>query len=51
MHNMIIEDEKDLDLEFFFDNVGTRVKPTRNPDHIQAFLETYHTIENAGAHK
>jgi hypothetical protein len=51
MHNMIIEDEKDLDLEFFFDNVGTRVKPARNPDHIQAFLETYRDIENAGSHK
>ncbi|XP_071681754.1 uncharacterized protein [Lolium perenne] len=51
MHNMIIEDEKDLDLEFFFDNVGTRVKPARNPDHIQAFLETYRDIENTGSHK
>jgi hypothetical protein len=51
MHNMIIKDEKDLDLEFFFDNVGTRVKPARNPDHIQAFLETYRDIENAGSHK
>ena len=51
LHNMIIEDEKDLDLEFFFDNVGTRVKPARNPDQIQAFLETYRNIENAGSHK
>jgi hypothetical protein len=50
LHNMIIEDEKDLNLEFF-DNVGTRVKPTRNLDKIQVFLETYRNIENAGTHK
>jgi hypothetical protein len=37
---MIIEDEKHLNLEFF-DNVGTRVKPSRNPDKIQEFLETF----------
>jgi hypothetical protein len=48
---MIIEDEKDLNLEFFFNNVGTRVKPTRNPDKTQAFLETYQNIKNAGTHK
>jgi hypothetical protein len=34
LHNMIIEDEKHLNLEFFFDNSGTRVKPSRNPDKI-----------------
>jgi hypothetical protein len=38
---MIIEDGSDLNLECFYDNVGSRVKPTRNPDEIQAFLETY----------
>jgi hypothetical protein len=48
---MIIEDEKDLNLEFFFDNVDIRVKPTRNPEKILAFLETYRNIENAGTHK
>jgi hypothetical protein len=48
---MIIEDERDLNVEFFFDNVGTRVKPARNPDQIEAFLETYRNIENDGAHK
>jgi hypothetical protein len=37
--------------EFFFDNVGTRVKPTRNHDKIQAFHKTYRNIENAGTHK
>jgi hypothetical protein len=37
-------------LEFFYDNVGSRVKPTRNPDEIQALLETYRNIENAETH-
>jgi hypothetical protein len=46
LHNMIIEDEKHLNLEFFFDNVGTRVKPSGNPDKMQAFLETFRKIEN-----
>ena len=50
LHNMIIEDERGLDLEFFFDNVGTRVKSTKNPDRIQTFLETYRDIENSGTH-
>jgi hypothetical protein len=31
LHNMIIEHERNLDLEFFFNNVGSRVKPSRNP--------------------
>jgi hypothetical protein len=51
LHNMIIEDEKHINLEFFFDNVGTHVKPSRNPDKIQAFLETFRNIENATTHK
>jgi hypothetical protein len=37
---MIIEDERDLNLEFLFDNVGSQVRPERNHDHIKAFLET-----------
>jgi hypothetical protein len=38
---MIVKDKRNLDLEFFFyDNVGSRVKPTRNPEQVQAFLET-----------
>jgi hypothetical protein len=48
---MIIEEEKDLNLEFFFDNVGTHVKTTRNQDKIQVFLETYRNIKNADTHK
>lgn len=27
LHNMIIEDDRDLNLEPFYDNVGRRVKP------------------------
>jgi hypothetical protein len=50
LHNMIIEDERDLNLEFFYNNVGTCVKPLRNPNRIQAFLETYRGIENVGTH-
>jgi hypothetical protein len=51
LHNMIIEDEKHLNLEFFFYNVGTRVKPSRNPDKMQAFLETFRKIENRATHQ
>jgi hypothetical protein len=47
---MNIEDERDLNLEFFYDNIDSRVKPTRNPNEIQAFLETYRNIENAETH-
>jgi hypothetical protein len=47
---MIIEDERDLNLEFFYENVGSQVKPQRNPDSIQAFLETYQQIEDSAMH-
>jgi hypothetical protein len=47
---MIIENRRDLNLKLFFDNVGTRVKPTTNPDKIQAFLKTYQNIENSSCH-
>jgi hypothetical protein len=50
LHNMIIEDERDLNLEFFYNNVGSRVKPTRNLDRIQAFLETYREIKDSSTH-
>ncbi|XP_071678283.1 uncharacterized protein [Lolium perenne] len=49
-HNTIIEDERDLSLPCFFDNVGTRVEPQRNPDRIEAFLETHRQIDNASTH-
>ena len=41
LHNMIIDDERDLNLELFYDNIDSRVKPTRNSDEINAFLKTY----------
>jgi hypothetical protein len=47
---MIIEDERDLSMEFFFDNDGSRVRPERNPDFIQAFLQTYLEIEDSSLH-
>ena len=50
LHNMILEDERGLNLEFFYDNVGSRVKPARDPNRIRAFLQTYKEIENADTH-
>jgi hypothetical protein len=47
LHNMIIEDERSLNLSFFFKNIRTWVKPARNPDTIAVFFETYRDIENA----
>ena len=47
---MIIEDERGVDLEFFYDNIGSRVKPQRNPNRIRAFLETYRQIEDKATH-
>ena len=49
LHNMIVEDERDLDL-YNYDNVGSRVKPARDTDEINAFLETYQKIENGASH-
>ena len=50
LHNMILEDERGMDLEFFYDNVDSRVKPVRDPNRIRAFLQTYKEIENADTH-
>jgi hypothetical protein len=50
LYNMIIEDERDNNLNFFLDNVGHLVKPERNPERIQAFLETHRLIKNKGTH-
>ena len=50
LHNMILEDERGMNLEFFYDNVGSRVKPARDPNCIRAFLQTYKEIENADTH-
>jgi hypothetical protein len=50
LHNKIIEDERDLDLELYYDNVGSRVKPARDADEITAFLDIYRKIENRNSH-
>ena len=50
LHNMILEDERGMNLEFFYDNVGSRVKVARDPNRIRAFLQTYKEIENANTH-
>jgi hypothetical protein len=47
---MIIEDEKRLNLEFFYNNVASQVKPQINLDPIQAFLDTYQKIEDSTMH-
>ena len=48
---MIIEDERGLNLECFYDNVSTRVQPQRNPDYIEAFLDTHRQIEDSASHE
>ena len=50
LHNMIIEDERELNLPCFYDNVGTRVQPQRNPDRLEAFLAAHRSIEDAQTH-
>jgi hypothetical protein len=45
LQNMIIQDERDLNLEFFYDNVGSRVNTQRNPNRI-----TYGQIEDLARH-
>ena len=39
-----------LGLELSYDNVGSRVKPARNPDRVESFLQTYREIEDKEAH-
>jgi hypothetical protein len=51
LHNMIIEDERGLNLLCFYDNVGTRVRPERNPNRLEGFLQTYRKIEDKATHK
>ena len=50
LHNMILEDERGMNLELFYDNVGSRVKPARDPNHIRTFIQTNKEIENANTH-
>jgi hypothetical protein len=40
MLNNIIEDKRDMDIPFEFDNVDSRVKPTRNPNRINSLRHT-----------
>jgi hypothetical protein len=51
LHNMIIEDERGLNLSCFYDNVGIRVRPERNPNRLEGFLQTYREIEDKATHK
>jgi hypothetical protein len=51
LHNMILEDERGLNLPCFYDNVGIRVQPERNPNRLQAFLQTHREIEDANTHR
>jgi hypothetical protein len=50
LHNMIIENERGLSLSYFYDNVGTRVKPKTNPGRTEVFVETHCQIEDASSH-
>lgn len=50
LDNMIFKDERGMNLKFFYDNVGSRVKPARDANRIRAFLQTYREIENANTH-
>jgi hypothetical protein len=44
------KDEREVHLEFFYDNVGNHVQPQRNPDLIQAFIETHRQNEDSATH-
>jgi hypothetical protein len=50
LQHMIIENENKLKLEFFYDNVGNRVKPQTPITLIQACLEMYRKIEDSSTH-
>ena len=51
LHNMILEDERELNLPCFYDNVGTRVQPKKNSSRVQAFLQAHRDIEDAATHR
>jgi hypothetical protein len=50
LHNMILEDERVLNLPCFYDNIGIQVQPERNHDRLKAFLVAHCSIENAEIH-
>jgi hypothetical protein len=41
LRNMIVADERHLTFPFQFDNIGSCVKPMRDPDRFKAFFELY----------
>jgi hypothetical protein len=45
LHNMIIKEEADKNLEVFFDDVVQR-----DPDQMQGFLQIYRQFKNMGTH-
>ena len=47
---MILEDERGLNLPCFYENVGTRVQPERNPSRRHSFLQAHREIEDAITH-
>ena len=51
LYNMIIKDERELDMEYNYDNVGSRVKPARDADEITRFLDTYQMIDSRATHE
>ena len=50
LHNMIIEDERDMPENFRYISNGGPVEPEYNPNRIQAFLEAHRMIENQQVH-
>jgi MinD-like ATPase involved in chromosome partitioning or flagellar assembly len=47
---MITDDEKVLNWEVFYNNLGSRVKPQRNSNGIHTFLNTYQQTEDSVMH-
>jgi hypothetical protein len=52
MHNMIIENERDQDLDYrFYELMGEPVRPHRRRDRIARFVECYHEIRDEDTHE
>jgi hypothetical protein len=50
LHNMIINDERGLELEFFYDNVGSHVNRTETPIAFKHCFERHRQTEDSGTH-
>lgn len=50
LHNMIIEDERDMPKNFQYITNRTPVEPEYDPNRIQRFLEGHRRIENRKVH-